>query len=426
MKGRGENMRCIMDDDCETSAHLAMTALNTLLKAHGQSLSELCKEYPLFKQWTATDWALMQGFMDEMTGLVRSGSLSLHTATGLATSMAASDNPSQNVSYNGHCHNIGVLKQAPAHANTMGGAVDQPGESVTCFIVEGTAPLEHCRVTATSSRVTCKAARNGAFVEETIPMPDFLCKLGRTVVVLAQMINAPNGGQFSGGGWPLPEKVSGWMTSTVYTNSLESDRTAKLGFYNRVMYSGLKCRDDGLGCMPVEEQAGGRLAGCHPYDLSRMDLRGVNATLPDGVREKMTAILDEANPPMADEGVFKLLADTWLAAQPLTQMNMDAVGMKAKGVKYLVVSCMESPGSQDYLPIMHLAKTRLANEVNRLNAADPESDGAFLVSALDGTSHALKVYFPDRTTPKVTIVRNFITAMKNIEWPGQIPDGVPH
>lgn len=412
--GRVENMRCTLADDCESSAGAAVVALQSLLKAmkQGGDLRVLCHGFgALFAAWTAQDWGDMSQFVGEMVKLVENGSLSLSTVTGIATNASASDVGAE-PAYNGHCFNVGRL--------ILG---DQP---VHCFIVEGTAPLDACTVRQGSPTVMCQVTEMRGGVPQKVmrplQMPDFLTRLGKTVTCLTQVINVPHGTLVAQGqGWPLREPLTGWLSSTIFSNALDSDPSFELGFYNRAMYTGWQCAQGGGGCLPVQE-SGGRLAGCHPYDLNKQDLRALSAGLPQELNEIMRDILDEANPPIAADSLFQQLARTWWPAASLGQMNRAMQADLEPGVSYHTVGCMESPGSQDYTPILGAIKTTLACEWNRLNKEHPNSDGIRIHAEVLGTGVTLKIRVPNRVIGQLTLVQTCLQAMCNVGWRGKIPE----
>lgn len=414
LAGREENLRYALADDCESSSGLSMIALTSLVEAYQQTpdLKTLCKGYEnLFKAWSRQDWESMGRFVGEMVSHVHGGALTLSTVTGLASNASASEVGS-GASYNGHCHNVGRL--------------NLPDRPVHCFIVEGTAPMESCTVHRDSPTVMCQVTEmvNGhpQKVSRPLHMPDFLTRLGKTVAFLTQIISRPYGMQVAEGqGWPLKEPASGWLSSTIFSNALDSDPSFPLNFYNRAMYTSWQCTSGGVGCLPVQE-AHARIAGCHPYDLNKVDLRALSVALPQDIEKTMKAIIDEANPPLASESQFQQLARTWSPAASLGRMNQDAQAELEHGVRYHTVSCMESPGSQDYTPIILGMKAILACEWNRLNRAHPKSDGGLVSVEELGTGVTIKIRVPDRPIEQLTLIETCVQAMRNVGWKGRIPD----
>lgn len=408
--GRDENPRHAMVDDCESLGfwQIMMTRSLQYGVRGGADLQIQCAGFEcLFSEWTPRDWAAMGSFVKEMVGLLESGALSLTTVTGIATNAAAGGVGDE--SYNGHCHNIGRL--------------DLPGEPLQCFIVEGTAPMELYTVTKASPTVTCKVMnQQGEYVEEVLCRTDFLTRLGKTVSGMTLFVNRAHGAGDLGKGWPRAREMTGWTSSTVYTNALDSDPSVPLKFYNRFMYTGLKCTDGSAGCLPVQEARVGLTAGCHPYDMNRMDLRAVDVPLAAGMKEKMRAIMDEASPPVSGPEFWRELAATWIPATSLSEMNRSARAGLVAGVEYNVVSCMESPGSQDYVPVLYEVKERLAERANAINLADPHSDGIAVTAEMLGTGVSLKLFVPDRPIRELTFVRSLIRAMRDVDWGGPIPE----
>jgi len=408
--GRAENRRHCLTDDCESLGYWQLTMMHSMQLSMRDSpdLRAQCAGFQcLFAAWTPRDWSAMTSFVREMTGLLDSGALSMTTVTGIATNAAAGDVGGD--SYNGHCHNLARL--------------DVPGEPLHCFIVEGTAPMEVYTVTKDSPTVTCKVMNDQQqFVEEVLCRTDFLTRLGKSVSAATMFINQAHGAGESSAGWPRAEPMTGWVGSTVFTNGLDSDPSFPLKFYNRFMYTGLKCTAGGAGCLPVQEARVGLTAGCHPYDMNRMDLRAVDVPLPPGLKQTMRDIMNEANPPVSAPEFWQKLASTWVPACPLLQINRGVQEALAPGVAYTVVSCMESPASQDYIPVLHEVKRRLAERASAINAAAPGSDGIHVTAEMLGTGVSLKLFVPDRPIHGLTVMQSLIQAMHDVGWQGHIPD----
>jgi len=156
--------------------------------------------------------------------------------------------------------------------------------------------------------------------------------------------------------------------------------------------------------------------------MNRGDLRAVDVPMAAGTKEKMRAIMDEANPPVSGREFWQELAATWIPAIPLAEMNREARDRLAAGVEYQVVSCMESPGSQDYIPLLYEVKERLADRATAINAADPHSDGIVVTAEMLGTGVSLKLFVPDRPIRELTLMRSLIKAMHDVSWGGPIPE----
>ena len=408
-RGRPENPRHGLTDDCESLGYWQVQLVHSVqLAARGSAdLRAQCQGFEcLFAAWTARDWAAMGGYVREMVGLLESGALSMTTATGIATNAAAGDVGGE--SFNGHCHNLARL--------------DLPGQPLHCFIVEGTAPMKLYTVTKASPTVTCKVMNDKMqYVEEVLARPDFLTRLGKTVSGMTMFVNRAHGGGEMGKGWKRDEVMTGWVVSTIFTNALDSDPSFPIKFYNRIMYTGLKCTAAGAGCLPVQEARVGLTAGCHPYDMNRKDLRAVDVPLPAGMKQSMRDIMNEANPPVSRPEFWQRLASTWVPACPLGEMNRQARAGLSQGVQYTVVSCMESPGSQDYIPVLHEAKRRLADRANELNASDPKGDGIRVAAEMLGTGVSLKLFVPERPIQELTFIKSLIQAMHDVDWLGPIP-----
>ena len=201
-------------------------------------------------------------------------------------------------------------------------------------------------------------------------------------------------------------------------SSLDSDVNTPLRFYNRVMYSGFKCRDQGLGSMLVEEK-NTLVAGCHPYELNNVDLRAVNVSIPTDLHTKMHKIMDEATPPIVSEDVLLELSHSWIKCPPLVDLNVEEDNYRKKGTTYMTTCAMETPGSPDYIPIIYEAKSRLINLMNGINMTRPDSDGIFARVFPMGTGVHIILHVPQVNIEKLTVVDSLLSAMEKIQWPGR-------
>jgi hypothetical protein len=407
-------------DDCESSslaarmAKLAVLAFSTSHadkqpEARVQALQEACQGWRVFQRFTPVSWRLMGRFVDRLGGMLVNKHLRIMTGVGLATNASAAEEETDRAEYCGHCFNVGYI-QTPSMSYA------------TPFLLEGTAAMYSLHVDDSTPRVTVNLvdASTDKRTGETkvLDMPSFLSALSGTVMLLSTVINAPNGGVGDKLGWPLPVQVRGWLAKTNVTPALSSTPGTHLAFYNRIMYMGWPCTVGGQGCMPVQETEGKKInAGCHPYDLTKLDLRGVDATLPGDALGLMTDIMEEAVPPQARADVVKEIANRWIECRPLEVINREADLVRKPGVRYHRVVCMESPCAPEYLSIVHEAKRRFADETNRINDALPDSDGIRLYSLLEGVDDLLCVDVEDRTISKLTVVESMKQAMTNLAWP---------
>ncbi len=407
-------------DDCESSTLLARLAKLSLLGftveiAHLNgnmritAMKKACADWQVFRGFTDVSWGLMSRFTDRLGGMLKDKYLRVMTSTGLATNASAAEEESNRAEYCGHCFNVGYVKTPDM-------------KQAVPFLLEGTAAMYAIHVDESTPRVTVTMidSDTGERTGETkvMDMASFLSALAGTVLLLTSVINRPNGGMSTDVGWPLPVEVRGWLGKTNVTPALSSAKGTHLSFYSRIMYMGWPCTTQGHGCMPVEERsADGIVAGCHPFDLTSMDLRAVDATLPADTVRLMADIMEEAVPPQAPPEVVRELANRWIKCRPLEIVNREVDLTRKLGVKYHRVVCMESPCAPEYLSIIHEAKRRLVDEANRINDSREDSDNIRLYSLLEGVDDLLCIDVEDREIKKLTIVDSIRQAMGNIAWP---------
>ena len=204
-------------------------------------------------------------------------------------------------------------------------------------------------------------------------------------------------------------------------SALDSDQNIPLRFYDRIMYSGFKCTEYGLGSMPVEERLQ-LTAGCHPYELNKLTLRGVNVTIPVELQPKMYNIMDEANPPLVSENTLIELSHSWMKCLPISDLNVEENNYRKSGIQYITTCAMETPGSPDYIPVIYEAKSRLINAMNDINMTRPDSDGIFARVFPMGTGVHIILHVPQVTINKLTVVNSLLKAMETIQWPNKPPN----
>lgn len=420
----------ICTDDCETSALFAVLMKRTSVRLfdrmnhncelnamndspqgkkvdsdpRSQFLSTVCGKWVVFRNFTKRSWTLMTRYMDRGNGMLKTKQLRTMTAVGLAETASAGDAQAGRVtSYGGHCFNICAI-QTPSMKHMAVG------------LLEGTAPLYMVPVHRSSPMVTVRMSDSGG--ENVMNMPQFLTSLSTTLLCMTQIINRPNGMERGGAcGWPLPVPVNGWLNHTTVMCALDSDPSTKLRFYNRIMFAGWPCTEQGQGCMPVEEKTGAIVAGCHPFRLTDPDVKGVDASFDQSVFRDFLGVMEETTPPMVREDVLRELASQWTPCRPLEAVNEDA--RRERGVEYFRVSAMESPCAPEYLAIIFEAKRQLAREVNAINDAKPDSDGIRLYTLLEGLSVSLCADVPNRTIARLTLVESLKTALLNLKYPSK-------
>ena len=336
--------------------------------------------------------------------MLQAGHLKTMTAVGLATNASAVDVDANKASYCGHCFNLSYIKTPSMDAPKVG-------------LLEGTAPMYMIRERKNGPTATVHLFQAGKPEPEvqTISYVSLLDKLGGTILGLTQVINKPNGGENDRKGWPLDVSVRGWLAKTMVMSALDSDPDVPLSFYNRVIFASWPCTSEGQGCMPVTEANKTITAGCHPYQLNNMDVRGVSAALTPETVKRMTNIMEEATPPMARESMLRDLANLWLPCRPLETVNTEAE--REPGVTYHRICTMESPCAPEYLSIIYEAKRRVAEETNRINAAKSNSDKIKLYALLEGTSAILCADVREESIAELTVVDSLKQALSNVGYP---------
>ena len=410
----------LLYDDCESSMELARLAKKTSLSlfqrlnqgaqtGRADGLKKGCDGWKIFSNFTAASWDLSVRILDRGNAMLSAGHLKVMTAVGLATNASAAEELADTAEYCGHCFNVGIL-QTPGMPKPIP------------FLLEGTAPMYQVKVTEQSPRVTVHLFTdwdsNKPPTIKVMDMAEFLTALSSELLCLTQVINKPNGMGERKGGWPMTESISGWMTKTMVMSSLESDPTSHLSFYHRIVYMGMPCTQGGLGCMPMhEEQVGEKsvAAGCHPYELSNVQLRGLDASLPDDTVRLMSDVMNETTPPLAPPRTIQQLASSWIPCRPLEQVNTEV--KREPGTFYRVVA-MESPCAPEYLSIIHEAKRRLVEEANRLNSLKPDSDGIVLTAMIEGTSSLVCADVKNSSIPNLTVIKSVREALGNVGWNG--------
>lgn len=435
--------RGILLDDCESTAELAALCRKTLLSMpdNAPELMKALMQWPsLFKDFTPRCYDLLSRICNRGVSMLRSGILKITTGVGLATGAAASDGADgdpESQSYNGHCFNIGRVTTSPPSGVCSDPVVSsstqsKPSQSgVSCFLLEGTAPMDEFKIDSSHIKVPLSlwSEKTGEFSTTVVGFLEYLTILAQGVTGLLQVSSFANGGmgKVPGRGWPVDgPPVNGWVSSTIFTNSLDSDRSAPLSFYNRVMYTGFECVQNGLGCMPVQEKVVGSdtvyVTGCHPYDLNDMSLRALNATIPPEKLATMEAIMNEATPPMVDHSVLKRLSEYWAPCTPLVAVNVESSRKHVPGLRYFRVACMETTAIPEFTPIMCKAKYDVCELANSINEKLPQSDGAFFVCNPNGEGTGCHVFIDipyQQVIP--TIAHSLRDALQRMQWPGYLP-----
>jgi len=419
-------------DDCESSAQLGTVARLTLMEEvprDAKTLGKSLREWPVFRNYTPCCAEKMSKICNRGSDMLRSKRLKVSTSVGMATEAQPAvdgQTPAAQEQYGGHCFNIG--------------RVFLPNGNVRCFLLEGTAPTDeiHIESAATAAKIQIKVLNGKEYIPKTMLLHEYLSLLGRTVSRLTQVINAPNGGR-TGGGIPRPHapEMHGWLASTLFSPSLRSDRAVPMGFYHRVIYTGMGKDTDVLGCLPVEPDANGEhgskafVAGCHPYSLSDMDLMGLDVPMARDKFKLMSSIMNEAHPPMVDHTVLQRVSDLWAECSPLSTLNTHQPLRRLQGCNYVRVACMETPSIPEFGDFICRIKGQVCDLANEINLNRPDSDHAYFlcpkthdegVLKREGTGCHIFIDVPAKTATS-TIVHSLRSALKRLEYPGYEPVG---
>lgn len=396
----------------------------------------------LFGALTPECWKGLSAIINLGNDMLRSGFLTVVTGVGIATNASASQIEKNDASYNGHCFNVGCVQapliQVGADMEQGAGDADSPDGRASCFLLEGTSSMIHYRVDSHSPRITlnvCRGPERNVFKPESMDIPTACSMLGVYLSSVLRLVNAPKGGMPEGGGWPTRnQKLTGWLGHLMVMHSLDSDPDTHLSFYNRLMYMGWPCVPEAQGCMPVEERNKALIRGvadipdhaqfvmgCHPYSLNDVDLRGVNATVSADRVDLMKRVMNEAHPPMVDHSFIRELSTYWAPCVPLEDVNVQAQAMREKGVEYLRVSSMETPGAPELIPVFYEAKRQAIRRANQINMAKHNSDG--MIGSVEKLGTGVHVFLdvPLRNTPEATYVESLKQALIELQWPGFVP-----
>lgn len=449
----------ILTDDCESSTELAVVMRNTLrtFPYDGASMSgglaagwdqgvgsvllyETLRTWPLFKAFTPECYNLMSQICKRGAAMLNSGALQICTTVGMATNASAGEEESGTANYCGHCFNVGRVFARPPSAlvsdHAGAPASSSQASDVYCFLLEGTAPMDEIHVPslANAIKIPVKVWRepdsaggvSSGFDIKQVLFHEYLALLSRSVACLTQIINAPNGGHATGGGIPasMGMTLRGWMAGHTFCPSLHSDPAVYMGFYHRVMCTGLGTGTDVRGSVPVEPSKDEQkfIAGCHPYALSNMDLRGLDVSVSPDKYELMRSIMNEAHPPLVDPAVFRRLADLWAPCAALSSVNTSMPNRRLAGVPYVRVACMETPAIPEFVGPICRIKAQVCDLTNEINLARPDSDGASIQCRQEGTGCHLLIDVPARACSP-TIIHSMRSALKRLNFPGYVPVG---
>ena len=446
----GGGDRCLLCDDCETSAQLQKLMVQTVLDAKvddpasgGGWLRSSVAGCAQFAQWTPDCFDQAAAFMRRLKSDLVSRRLVLASTVGAATSASAGGG--ENGQLNGHCFVVCKYTTGCAlgcECGTTGDCYRRTHADAACVwrLSEGTSPMRAIRTSAATQPVRVKLLGAGAVASETtLSMPEFLSAFAKTVSTLSLVVNQPLGGEEKGSvGWALSngKRLSGFNNSTMFVSDMYSGAPA--AFYNRIFYMGMGGTEGGLGCMPLEEAAGGGLTvGCSPHLLPSLSTRAVDMGLtrdasvscapapgrlsglvaaPSSectLKELYHGIHAEAVLPV-DHALVMGAMGTWEQVPRLASL----VGVKAAEGRYQVGFC-ESPCDPNVVPFITRAKEALLQKATELNLARPDSDGIRLRACASlGTGTHVVMEVPHGIT-HLTFVESLRSAMREVAWPGR-------
>lgn len=447
--------RCVLSDDCETSAQLQKLMVQTVLDAKvddpasgGPWLRAAVAGCAHFDRWTPGCFEDAAAFMRRLKSDLASRRLVVATTVGAATSAAAGGGESGEL--NGHCFVVCRYSSGCGLGSDCGATGEcclraHAGAESVWHLSEGTSPMREIRVSEATPKVRVKLLGAGAAVTHTeLCMPEFLSAFAKTVSSLSLVINQPLGAEDKGSvGWALPggKRLSGFSTSTMFVSDMYSG--APPAFYNRIMYMGVGCTEGGVGCMPMEQERGGGLTmGCSPHLLPSLSTRAVDAGITCGdtvscapapgrlsglllapttsaqacttLRELYHGIHQEAVVPVDHASVVDAMA-TWEPVPPLESL---VVGARATEGYYQVGFC-ECPCDPDAVAAITLAKKALLEKATEINLAKADSDGIRLRACVAlGTGAHVALEVPLGVT-RLTFVESLRSAMREVAWPGR-------
>ena len=434
-------------DDCESSTEFAVLARNTVrdfpyedasISGHlgagwdkgvgSVRLYEALREWPLFKSFTPECYNLMSQICKRGAAMLKSGELQICTTVGMATNASAGEEESGKAEYCGHCFNVGRV-----YTGASNGGATAADKGVYCFLLEGTAPMDefHVPSLANAVHIPVKIWNEGGvssgFETKQVLFHEYLALLSRSVACLTQIINAPYGGHASSGGIPATSGMTlhGWLAGHTFCPSLHSDPSVHMGFYHRVMCTGLGAGVDVRGSVPVERSTKDNdkfIAGCHPYGLSSMDLRSLDVFASPDKYELMKDIMNEAHPPLVDPAVLRRLSDLWTPCKPFSSVNTSMPHRRLKDVAYVRVASMETPAIPEFVDPICRMKSLVCDLTNEINMACADSDGAFIQCTREGTGCHLFIDVPVRACAP-TIIHSMRVALKRLNYPGYVPVG---
>lgn len=451
----------IMLDDCESSTELAVVVRNTLREfpydapamssrlgdedRHEKGsarLREALQSWPLFNSFTPECYALMTQICKRGADMLNTGALQICTTVGMATNASAGDEEKGTAEYCGHCFNVGRVF-APPPSGYVSGVCDDlslpssaagGNNGVYCFLLEGTAPMDEFHVPSLEHAIKipvkmwrAPGAGNGFDIKDVL-FHEYLPLLSRSVSYLTQVINVPHGGHSEGGGMPSTGgshmQLHGWLAGHTFSPSLHSDPGVHMGFYHRVMCTGLGAGVNVKGTVPLEQGKDGEkyIAGCHPYSLSSMDLRGFDVPVDKEKSVLMKGIMNEAHPPLVNPLVFRRLSDLWAPCSALCEVNTSFPNRRLTGVRYVRVASMETPAIPEFVDPICRMKTIVCDLATQLNLSRPDSDGVSMLCRKEGTGCHVFIDVPVRAaTP--TIIHSLRSALKHLNYPGYVPVG---
>jgi hypothetical protein len=179
-----------------------------------------------------------------------------------------------------------------------------------------------------------------------------------------------------------------------------------------------------IPCSPITFKDGMGCAMCLPKHMCKDDLQGLPVTadmLPIETKRMGDRIWNEVFRPIAGPEKFHDVLGHWGVLEPFDRVNKDIPTIsKRRGKPVVTFSCYSTPMARELVQAEFKAFSLLADEVNRLQEQDPNSDGIYLKVRNQGTGNTQTLYMPVQEGMRVTFFHNLQVAKKNIGYTNNV------
>ena len=151
-----------------------------------------------------------------------------------------------------------------------------------------------------------------------------------------------------------------------------NDPVHECPFYVAMFYSGLRERDNSLGCIPIEKK-GKATFGAPVMGLSNPTTMALPVQIPEKLEQLLTQQADEAWSPAADATTMKTIASFW---HPVRPPHKDDLRQKAGN--FMRAECTWGFDNPEHTKMAVGLYAELANQFNALQEKDEQDDGARL------------------------------------------------